>query len=169
MARGRKPTPTAAKKLAGNPGKRSLPVNEPRPSEAMPSMPRGRLSDEAKRFWRGNCEALHEAGLLTAVDGAAYALMATHYALALEAAQVVDEEGISTEDERGLTRKHPLLAVWKQNSEAFLKFAREFGMTPSARAGIRLPDEAEQLTLADALFEAVSKAQTETAETNSNE
>jgi P27 family predicted phage terminase small subunit len=158
---GRKPTPTAAKKLAGNPGKRKLPQDEVMPDADMPTMPRGRLSEDARKFWRDNCKVLNDAGLLTAVDGAAYALMATHYALALEAAAVVEEDGIVQEDERGLARKHPLLSVLRQNSDSFLRYAREFGMTPSSRVGMKREGAAEQLTLADALFDVVSRMESE--------
>ena len=38
--RGRKPTPTALKVLEGNPGKRKLNDNEPRPDKKAPSCPK---------------------------------------------------------------------------------------------------------------------------------
>ena len=40
---------------------------------------------------------------------------------------------------------------------AFKSWATEFGMTPSARARLQLPEEAEQLSLAEMLFQAVNE------------
>ena len=45
--RGRKPKPTAVKVLEGNPGKRSLNTNEPKPVKKAPRCPAW-LEDEAK-------------------------------------------------------------------------------------------------------------------------
>ena len=39
--RGRKPTPTAIKLLEGNPGKRPLNANEPKPAKKRPPVPNG--------------------------------------------------------------------------------------------------------------------------------
>ncbi len=46
--RGRKPKPTAVKQLEGNPGKRQLNANEPKPAARAPSCPKW-LEDDAKR------------------------------------------------------------------------------------------------------------------------
>ena len=42
---GRKPKPTAMKKLEGNPGKRKLNTKEPMPEKGMPDCPRWLLSE----------------------------------------------------------------------------------------------------------------------------
>lgn len=47
--RGRKPTPTAIKVLEGNPGKRPLNANEPKPKKKAPRCPSW-LEEEAKRM-----------------------------------------------------------------------------------------------------------------------
>ena len=49
--RGRKPTPTAIKVLEGNPGKRPLNANEPKPKKKAPRCPSW-LEDEAKKNGR---------------------------------------------------------------------------------------------------------------------
>ena len=49
--RGRKPKPTAMKELEGNPGRRQLNENEPRPERRAPRCPSW-LEDEAKKEWR---------------------------------------------------------------------------------------------------------------------
>lgn len=47
---GRKPKPTAVKKLEGNPGKRKLNTKEPVPAKGMPDCPEW-LLPEAKKEW----------------------------------------------------------------------------------------------------------------------
>ena len=49
--RGRKPKPTAIKRLEGNPGKRPLNIYEPKPLKKAPTCPDW-LDEEAKREWR---------------------------------------------------------------------------------------------------------------------
>lgn len=155
--RGRKSKPTAVKELAGNPGKRPLNKREPKVANEKPHMPRGVLWEDAKKFWRDNSDFLHGAGLLTKVDGAAFSLMAQSYAIAMAAAKQLEEEGLTVESSRGDDKKNPVATIFSQNASLFRQWANEFGMTPSARAGIEMPDDAEQLTLADALFQIVDR------------
>jgi len=49
--RGRKPKPTALKVLEGNPGKRPLNLNEPKPEKKASKCPSW-LEPEAKKEWR---------------------------------------------------------------------------------------------------------------------
>lgn len=56
---GRKPKPTALKKLEGNPGKRKLNTKEPVPAKGMPECPRW-LLPEAKEEWNRLCQKLSE-------------------------------------------------------------------------------------------------------------
>lgn len=65
--RGPKPTPTALKKLAGNPGKRALPKNEPEPAGlvARPDW----LNVGARKVWEEYAPRLERLGLLTELDG----------------------------------------------------------------------------------------------------
>ena len=50
-SRGRTPKPTAIKQLEGNPGKRQLNTNEPKPKQKAPTCPKW-LDDEAKKEWK---------------------------------------------------------------------------------------------------------------------
>ena len=69
---GRKPKPTALKKLEGNPGKRKLNTKEPMPEKGMPDCPKW-LLPEAKEEWKRLCQKLSEMGVLTESDMAAFA------------------------------------------------------------------------------------------------
>lgn len=159
MARaGRKPKPTVLKELAGNPGGRPLNEAEPKPVPADPQQaPPYRLLPKARRFWLDNAPRLTALGLLSEIDLPAFQMMATHFGVAVQAAELIRAEGIMTKDEHQLDRKHPALQVLRDNSAAFRTYAAEFGMTPSARSRVKAETPEEQLSLADMLFQAVTQ------------
>ena len=64
---GRKPKPTAIKKLEGNPGKRKLNTKEPIPAKGMPECPQWLLA-EAKKEWERLADLMNQMGVLTEVD-----------------------------------------------------------------------------------------------------
>ena len=76
---GRKPKPTAVKKLEGNPGKRKLNTKEPIPAKGMPDCPDW-LMPEAKKEWERLAELMNQMGVLTEVDMAAFAAYCQSYA-----------------------------------------------------------------------------------------
>ncbi len=149
---GRKPKPTAVKKLEGNPGHRPLPSNEPQYEAASERAPTG-MTAEARKFWHKLAEQVIEAGVLRSVDVPAFALMAEHYALAMRAIdEIAEVDYLTTEDRNGAQRKLPQLQVFRDNAAAYRMFATEFGLTPSSRARIHVQGDGEQLSLADELF-----------------
>lgn len=100
-------------------------------------MPRG-LPKRARQFWKAHADQLDRLGILTEADGAAFTVMAIHYAVAWEAMEQVLEDGLLQVDENGAARKHPLLQVWRENSAAYLRYAVQFGLTPSARGRLSI-------------------------------
>jgi P27 family predicted phage terminase small subunit len=152
---GRKPKPTALKKLAGNPGKRPLNENEPKPDRANIKLPRGRLPKEGQRIWKLLAPKMVELGILTEIDLPAFEMMCIHYALAREAMEEIIERGMLIEDRDKQPRKNPAYQLYRENSNAFKQYLAEFGLTPSSRSRIgALPMEDEQ-SLSDLLFEGV--------------
>lgn len=116
-----------------------------RPSE---HVPRNQLAHEsAKDFWRRVAPELIELGLLTVVDVPAFLMLCEHFAVGMEAAQVVADEGVTRQDENGVERKNPMLQILRDNSKAFRMYASEFGMTPSSRQRLdfEAPEEADEL------------------------
>jgi len=156
MARGRKPLPTATKELRGNPGRRPLNDREPKGQPLSERVPRN-LSPLASYFWKKYIVALIRMGVATEIDEPALILMAEHWSLAKQALTLIAADGLETEDEKGLKRKHPLLQVWRDNSAAFKGYAAEFGMTASSRSKVRIEQE-DQLSMADILFARVAEA-----------
>ena len=153
-ARGRKPKPTKLNQLQGNPGKRPTNKLEPKPKTPA-KKPRG-MSQGAKKFWDDHADELERIQILTGVDTPAFRLAAEHYAIAVQAARELHEAGLTVRGKDGL-KKNPLAQVFKDNAMAFKAFAVEFGMTPSARTRLKIEPEAEQLSLADQLFQMVTR------------
>ena len=152
--RGPAPKPTAVKILQGKPGHRPLPANEPKPdSGRLPSAPRW-LSDEAKREWKRIAPRLHAVGLLTEVDGLALAMLCEAFAQYMAAKTVVDSEGLLLMSDKGNSYQHPAAGLMTQARGELMKWAREFGMTPSARTRIVVDTESAEPSLADLLAEA---------------
>ena len=65
---GRPPTPTHLKILAGNPGKRDLPANEPEPEPGIPDCPEQFVAAQKAAFEKLG-EQLNGVGVLTHLDG----------------------------------------------------------------------------------------------------
>ena len=89
---GRKPKPTAVKKLEGNPGKRKLNKNEPVPAKGMPECPDW-LLPEAKAEWERLCEKLSDMGVLTEIDMAAFAAYCQSFCCIFAADSQMDIDG----------------------------------------------------------------------------
>ena len=124
---GRKPKPTAVKKLEGNPGKRKLNTKEPMPGKGMPDCPKW-LLPEAKEEWNRLCEKLNQMGVLTEIDRAAFAAYCQSYARWKEAQEHINSEGATYETEKRL----------------MMSAASEFGLTPSARSRIMAASSANK-------------------------
>lgn len=141
--RGRKPKPTLTRRLEGNPGKRKLNKHEPVVPPGVPDCP-DHLDDEAKAEWFRTAGVLHEMGLLTKADRAALAAYCTVYSRWVHAeAQVKKFGSIVKSPEKGFPMKSPYLTIADQALEAMRKFMVEFGLTPSSRSRIRVPDDSE--------------------------
>lgn len=79
MARGRKPKPTHLKMLAGNPGKRPLNTNEPKPEGGFPACPE-RLQGKARDAWERFSQELSQCGVGTKLDATALEFLCEAYA-----------------------------------------------------------------------------------------
>ncbi len=126
---GPKPAPTALKKLAGNPGKRALPTNEPHPDGGAPPCPEW-MPPEGREQWQRVVPELDRLKLLTKVDGAVIEAFCAIYA----------EFVVSVR--KGEPIKAALIGQMRF-------FAGELGLTPAARARLSAPpgQEDEQIEL----------------------
>jgi P27 family predicted phage terminase small subunit len=143
--------PTALRKLEGNPSKRPFPKNEPKPEPGMPECPDW-LMDEAKEEWFRIAPELHKLGLLTRLDRAALAGYCQSYAKWRRAEEFISQYGttyrmVKTDDEGRkyvYSQQHAEVGIANQCLKQIRAFCAEFGLTPSARARMELPDNATQ-------------------------
>jgi P27 family predicted phage terminase small subunit len=145
---GRKPDPTRLKLLKGNPGKRLLNDNEPKPSPRLPRVPE-HLSDEAKKEWRRAGRFLLNLGLVSDLDLAAFAAYCTAYGRWVEAEQALKTYGLMLKSPHGFPVQSPYLAVANRAMEQMRSLLAEFGMSPASRTRVSVEpipedDEFEQ-------------------------
>ncbi len=135
MAQGRKPKPTAQKILEGNPGKRKLNTNEPKPAKKAPTCPKW-LDEEAKREWRRLSKHLESIGVLTEVDMTAFAGYCQAYSRWKEAEEFVSKHGAIIKTPSGYWQQVPQVAIAHKYLTLMKTFCQEFGLTPSSRSRI---------------------------------
>ena len=132
---GRKPKPTAIKKLEGNPGKRQLNEYEPKPMQKAPKCPMW-LETEAKKEWRRTARQLEDLGILTEVDMAAFAGYCQAYARWKEAEEFISRHGTIVKTPSGYWQQVPQVSIAQTYLKIMSRFCEQFGLTPSARSRI---------------------------------
>lgn len=137
--RGRKPTPTAIKELEGNPGKRPLNKNEPKPMKKAPPCPKW-LEPEAKKEWRRLAKKMEQLGVLTEVDMAAFAGYCQAYARWKEAEEFITQHGSILRTKSGYVQPVPQVSIAQTYLKIMNRFAEQFGLTPAARSRIIAED-----------------------------
>lgn len=133
-----RPKPNALKILEGNPGKRSLNPQEPKPARRRPRRPPG-MPGRARTAWDAMAERLLPLGLLTEVDGIALEMLCTAYGNWKEAE--ARRHGSKSDDGElqlshvGL-RKSPWVVIADSEFAKLHKMVIEFGLTPAARSRV---------------------------------
>lgn len=141
--RGRKPTPTHLKLVRGNPGKRRLNAAEPVPERVLPSPP-PELSADARTEWDRVAGELHRIGVLSGIDRAALAAYCQAYGRWVVAERAIAKmaerdpltEGLMIKTTNGNAVQNPLVGTANKAMADLVRYAAEFGMTPSARSRI---------------------------------
>lgn len=144
--------PTILKIIAGNPGKRPLNGDEPKPKLRIPTPPKW-LSAEARAEWEYVATQLYEVGCLSGIDRGMLAAYCQAYgrweqaerALAQAAENDPATYGLVIETSNGNKMQNPLVGAANVAMAAVIKCAVEFGMSPSARSRIhaQAPEEAD--------------------------
>lgn len=142
--RGRKPKPTHLKLVSGNPGRRPLNDAEPKPKISVP-VPPAELSDDARQEWQAVTPRLYAIGMLADIDRAALAAYCQAYgrwaqaerALAVMAARDAVTRGLLIKTTNGNAIQNPLVGTANKAMADMVRYAAEFGMTPSARARLK--------------------------------
>lgn len=95
---------------------------------------------EISELWDEIVPVLSEAGLLSEADGMTLEMALRHFSAARKASNGLLEEGIVVEDRRhaGQKAKSPNAQVFKDNSAAFLEYAKQLGLSFAARSRINV-------------------------------
>ena len=131
--RGRKPTPTALKVANGNPGKRRINGQEPKPPGSLPDCP-DHLSDVAREEWHRIAASLNKIGLLTQVDRTTMAAYCQCYGRWVEAEQKLAETPSIIRLPSGYIQQSPWLTISNKQLELMVKYMAELGLTPASRS-----------------------------------
>ena len=82
-------------------------------------------------------------GLLTDVDRAALAAYCQAWARWIEAEEAIREHGMVVETDKGNLIQSPYVGIANQAMKQMRAFLVEFGMTPSSRSRVSVPDNPE--------------------------
>lgn len=141
--------PTKLKVLHGERRASRLNRAEPQPRPNRPVRPVS-LSKPAATVWRRVMRDFGDTGVLTAVDADALRAYCEAVARYEHAARMLEESGpLVRGARRGELVKNPLHQIVRDNADLMRQFARELGLTPSARTGLRVPgtpDEGDPLS-----------------------
>ena len=146
VIRGRKPKPTALKVLAGNPGKRQLNKNEPKPQPVAPKCPSW-LNKEAKKEWRRIVALMEPLGLISGLDMANVASYCHSYAQMVEAEAYLAKHGlgyaIPQRDRDGVLTgmnagEWPQVRTVRKCKEEIIRYSALFGLSVSDRSRLHV-------------------------------
>ena len=135
--RGKKPKPTALKVLEGNPGKRPLNENEPKPKGKAPTCPKW-LEEDAKKEWRRTSKQLESLGMLTEVDMTAFAGYCQAYARWKESEEFITKHGAIVKTPSGYWQQVPQVSIAQTYLRIMNRFCEQFGLTPSSRSNLNV-------------------------------
>jgi P27 family predicted phage terminase small subunit len=147
---GRKPTPTALKLIAGNPGKRALSKREPTPTRAIPTCPE-HLSATGKTAWNHLTALLDGMSVLTEADGVALGRLCDCFSDILACRELIASNGYTYQtcgaDGSILIKANPAVSMLRAADSQFKSYLGEFGLTPAARSKVRfIPEESTDET-----------------------
>lgn len=142
--RGRKPTPSHLKLVTGNPGRRPINEREPVPARKLPTPP-PELNDDAKVEWGRVSEELYRIGLLTGIDRGTLAAYCQAYGRWMQAERLITETakrnpstgGLIVTTKAGNFIQSPLIGIANKAMADMVRYAADFGMSPSARSRIQ--------------------------------
>src|SRR5258708_26797013 len=148
--RGPAPTPSNIVQLEGNRGHRKKNRGESRPRPVPPECPPW-LDARAKSVWKKLEPELDRLGLLTIVDGDSFAVYCSLVSENEWAVRILAKEGRTFTTDKGYVGQHPAVAIFHNSARGIKAFAAEFGLTPSARSRLSVPEQKDDAGLRDLL------------------
>ena len=135
--KGRRPKPTALKKLAGNPGGRPLNENEPKFSNITNVEPPEWLGDLAVDMWHTVMPELLANKVLTVPDLHNVEAFCMSYQRWRQAEEEVNKHGIIIETKQGDGKKNPAFTIINEAKTQMMKYGALLGLDPSSRTRLR--------------------------------
>jgi P27 family predicted phage terminase small subunit len=154
--RGPAPKPTRLRLLAGETRPSLVNYAEPIPAGG-PLTPPSDLRIEAREVWERVVSALGPTGVLTSADKDILRLYSEAFVRYQEAEAMLSKTGPLLKGRDGNFVKNPLHQIVRDNADAVKKYARELGLTPAARVGLR-SEIGEQANSATAKLDAIIRA-----------
>jgi P27 family predicted phage terminase small subunit len=159
MITGRKPKPTQLKLVTSNPGKRQVNRKEAKAKAAIPAPPH-HLTADAVEEWNRVATELFNLGILSEIDRAALAAYTQAYGRWVQAeraiAKMAEKDqltgGLMIKTSNGNAVQNPLVGTANKAAADMMRYAAEFGMTPSARSRISAEPPEEGGDPADRFF-----------------
>lgn len=143
MAVGRKPKPTALKKLEGSPHKARMSKREPKIKDSIGSAPRWFTKDQ-REDWNWVLEHAPR-GLLKSVDTSVLETWVVARDIYRRAVIAVNEEGmVVLSPEKGVPMQSPHLATVNKQALIMMKAAAEMGFTPASRTKVTIDNNDEE-------------------------
>ncbi|EKY6155086.1 phage terminase small subunit P27 family [Escherichia coli] len=143
-------TPSNLVLLKGNPGKRAINKDEPKPAIRVPPLP-SHFSKRAKYWHKRVAEELAQMQVLTGMDERALELLIEAYDEYRQHIETLEEEGYtykttSTEGAPSI-KMHPAAALKADAWKRIRAMLTEFGMTPASRTKVKVsgPGETDPL------------------------
>ena len=133
--RGRKPKPSHLKLLEGNPGRRPINPNEPRPAREIPTCP-AHLCPSAKAEWKRLAQQLYVLGILSTLDRAVLAGYCQSYGRWVEAERKLKETPAILKMPSGYIQQNPWLTISNKQLELMHKYMSELGLSPVSRTRV---------------------------------
>jgi P27 family predicted phage terminase small subunit len=142
--KGRKPTPTNLKLLAGNPGRRPLDDEPVSPALTLDDEPPSWLHDYGKEFYRDVVKTLVDMGVGTQADRLGIAALAQALAEVRFSTEKMNEFGRVIKNAKGGAERNPYAVHNVQYLSFVRQFVMEYGLTPCARARLTLKATGEK-------------------------
>jgi P27 family predicted phage terminase small subunit len=135
--RGPAPTPTALKILRGNPGRRPINPDEPKPAVCLPDPPAD-LQGAALTEWLDMGPELEALGLITKIDVRAFETYCREWGRYKDAEAEVTKLGEVVKAPSGYPIMNPYRSVANKALARCERLWAKFGMTPADRSRVHL-------------------------------
>jgi P27 family predicted phage terminase small subunit len=123
-------------------GSFEMPKSIPRPKPSLPKCPDW-LSEEAKAEWQRVAKPLYDLGLLTELDKQTLAMYCETWARYLRSQRVLAKEGDVFIQPSGIPKQRPEYYIMRDCLKELRMLINLFGLSPSARMRMQLPEAQE--------------------------